>query len=303
MTIRNPVEWTVDQFRPSASRSRAAVSAIPERATPPIVRRINLGTLREALAAGFSDFSVNRTDVICLCLFYPIVGLILARAVTGSGWVPLLFPLASGFALLGPFFGVGLYEISRRRELGMPTKWADAFSVARSPGFGAILVLGFAFLLLFLLWLAFAWALYDITLGPGGPGAVPLLVPGGEFSTAHAPPVTQSMMTLLHDVFTTPQGWLLLIVGVGAGFLFALLAFVVGVVSFPLLVDRNVSIETAVRTSIRAVARNPAPMAAWAFVVAAALVIGTLPLFLGLVVVLPVLGHATWHLYRAVVVR
>ena len=118
MAIRNPIEWTLDQFRPAphASPVVARQAVLPEFVAPPLIRRIGLADIRRALAAGIQDFATNRMDVICLCLFYPIAGLILARLVTGNGMLPLLFPLASGFALLGPFFAVGLYEISRRRE-------------------------------------------------------------------------------------------------------------------------------------------------------------------------------------------
>ena len=101
----------------------------------------------------------------------------------------------------------------------------------------------------------------------------------------------------------TGAGWTMIIVGIGVGFLFALLVLAVSVVSFPLLLDRNVGIGTAVTTSIRVVATNPAVMALWGLIVAAGLVVGSLPLFVGLVVILPVLGHATWHLYRKVVPR
>src|SRR6185312_11368145 len=107
----------------------------------------------------------------------------------------------------------------------------------------------------------------------------------------------------LRDVLTTEPGWALIVTGVGVGFLFAVLVLAISVVSFPLLLDRNVGLDAAVATSLRAVAANPGPMAAWGLVVAALLVLGSIPLFLGLVVVMPVLGHATWHLYRKVVPR
>jgi uncharacterized membrane protein len=246
------------------------------------VRHIDLADLREVLASGVSDFAAYRTDVIFLCIIYPVVGLVLASLAFGYGMVPLLFPLASGFALIGPVAAVGLYEMSRRREQGVRISWADAFGVVRAPAFGAILVLGLVLLAIFLLWLAAAYGIYQATLGPEPPLSV------GAF---------------LRDVFTTGPGWTLIVVGVGVGLLFALVVLTISVISFPLLLDRDVGLYKAVATSVRAVLTNPGPMAVWGLIVAGGLVIGSIPLFLGLIIVMPVLGHATWHLYRKLVPR
>ena len=170
--------------------------------------------------------------------------------------------------------------MSRRREQGTRITWMDAFGVIRSPGFGAILVLGLVLLAIFLLWLLTANLIYQLTLGP-------------------EPPV--SLAAFVRDVFTTRTGLEMIVAGVSVGFLFAALVLAISVVSFPLLLDRDVGLSTAVWTSIRAVAANPRPMAVWGLIVAGSLVIGSIPAFLGLIVVMPVLGHATWHLYRKVV--
>ena len=286
-TIRNPVEWTVDQMRHLGHALGVAGHAVGHtkktlHAPAPAVQRIQVSELRDVIRKGFSDFGAYRTDVVAICVIYPVVGLLLARAVFGHDMIPLLFPLASGFALIGPFAALGLYEMSRERERGNPVSWANAFAVIKAPAFGSILLLGFGLVLLFLVWLAVAWLLYMLMLGPTPP------VTAGAFANA---------------LFTTGGGWALIIVGCGVGFLFALLAMSISVVSFPLLLDKDVGIDTAVRTSIRAVKMNPGPMAAWGLIVAGGLVLGSIPLFLGLIVVMPVLGHATWHLYRRVVER
>ncbi len=278
--IRNPLEWSWDQLRHTGRAAESVGRAREYRHARPEVRRIGIADLKDALVRGFSDFGAYRTDVIFLCLFYPLAGLILARVTFGQDMLPMLFPLASGFALLGPVAAVGLYEMSRRRERGLPTNWADAFKVLGSPSFGAIAVLGLLLMTIFVLWLVAAWIIYQVTLGPELPA---------------------SLSAFVKDVFTTNDGWAMIGLGVGVGFLFAALVLTISVVSFPMLLDRDVGLITAVRTSIRAAAANPGAMATWGMIVAGSLVIGSIPLFLGLIIVVPVLGHATWHLYRKLV--
>ena len=247
----------------------------------PEVRKIGLSDLKEALAKGMDDFRAFPTHVVFLSIIYPIVGLALARLTLSYDFLPLLFPLAAGFALVGPVAATGLYELSRRRQLGLDVEWKDAFGARRSPSIDGIMALGGLLLAIFVLWIALAQAIYVATFG-------------------YAPAAT--IPNFLSQLFTTPQGWTLIVVGNAVGFLFALTVLTISVVSFPLLLDRDVGAVVALLTSVRAVLRNPVPMAAWGLIVAALLLIGSLPLFFGLAVVMPILGHSTWHLYRDVVV-
>lgn len=284
--IRNPVEWAVDQVagahlpfeRHGAHEWHPDGSIFVGR---PEIRRIRTVELREVLISGFRDLGEYRTDVIFMCIIYPIAGLVLARLAAGYDMLPLVFPLASGFALVGPAAAVGLYEISRRREQGVEISWMDAWGVVRSPAFGSVLALGLLLFGIYLMWLAAAYLIYIVTLGP-------------------EPPTSIEGFAL--DVFTTAAGWTMIVVGIGVGFLFALLVLAISVISFPLLLDRDVGVHAAMGTSLRIVLANPVPMAAWGGIVAGALVLGSIPALLGLIIVMPVLGHATWHLYRRAVV-
>ncbi len=245
-----------------------------------LIRRITPADLARALASGWDDFDAMPSHAVFLCLIYPLLGLGLVLLCAGYSMLPLVFPLAAGFALIGPFAAVGLYELSRRREAGLDTNPIHVFDVLRSPSIGAILALGLLLTVIFVVWLVVAEAIYVANFGYGAPTSIPQFV---------------------KDVFTTPAGWTLIVVGTGVGFLFAVAAFMIGAVSFPLLLDRDVGSAVALWTSIRVVVANPLTMALWGFIVAALLVLGSLPFFLGLTVVMPLLGHATWHLYRRAV--
>jgi uncharacterized membrane protein len=286
MTIRNPVEWGIDQFRSTGVAMGSLNRGLhptdeQQHGSSLIVRRITIADLGDVLKRGFRDFGANRTDIVFLCLIYPVVGLVLARVAAGSQLLPLLFPLVSGFALVGPIAGLGLYEMSRRRELGISVGWRDVFGVLTSPSLGAIVLLSLTLTAIYVIWLLAAFAIYAATLGP-------------------APPA--SIASFVHDVFTTYAGWVMIIVGVGLGFIFAVVALAISVVAFPLLLDREVGLDTAVGISVRAVVTNPVPMAVWGLIVTGGLVVGSIPLFVGLAVALPVLGHSTWHLYRKLVI-
>jgi uncharacterized membrane protein len=247
----------------------------------PAVRSISPADLKDALAKGIADFRALPTHVIFLSLIYPIAGLAIARWTFGYDLVPLLYPLVAGFALIGPFAAIGLYELSRRRELGLDTSWKHAFDIVHSPSLAAIVALGLLLVALFGVWLAVAHALYVANFGED------------------ESPI--ALAEFVRRVFWTPEGRSLIVAGNAIGFLFALAAFALSAVSFPLLLDRNVGMAVAIITSVKAILRNPFTMALWGLIVAAGLVIGSLPFLFGLAVVMPVLGHSTWHLYRKVV--
>jgi uncharacterized membrane protein len=247
----------------------------------PGVRRIGLADLRIALVKGVDDFRAFPSHAIFLCLIYPLVGLFVWSLMAGYDLLPLLFPLTSGYALVGPFAAVGLYELSRRRELGLDSEWQHAFDVFHSPARWSIFALGVLLLVIFGTWLGAAHTIYVRTMGD-----TPLI----------------SVGVLVQKVLTTRQGLILILVGNGVGFAFAVVTLAVGVVSFPLVLDRKVDAITAIITSVRSVLANPLVMAAWGIIVATLLVVGSIPFLFGLAIAMPVLGHATWHLYRRVVI-
>ena len=190
--------------------------------------------------------------------------------------------MLAGYTLIGPLIALGTYELSRRREKGLDTLRRHAFGVLRSPSIFAIAALSVVLMAFYFAWMVAAQAIYELKFGEAVPASIE------EF---------------VRQVFTTPSGHSLIIMGSGAGFLFAVVVFTFSVVSYPMLLDRDVGIITAVQTSVRAVLTNPVTMGMWGFFIAGALFVGSLPFFVGLAVVMPVLGHASWHVYRKVVER
>jgi uncharacterized membrane protein len=281
--VENPFEYFIERLAWGARGASRAIIPHPERhagQAVPQVRTITTADLWESLRQGAADVGALRDDILFIGVIYPVAGLLLAGLAASYDLLPMLFPLVSGFALLGPVAAIGVYEMSRRREQGGRVTWGDAFGVLRSPAIGSILGLGAVFFLLFLLWLATAGEIYIATLGPEPP---------------------QSLTAFENGLFRTSEGGMLIAAGVGAGFLFALAAFAIGVVSFPLLLDRDVGMWIAVKTSLKAVAANPGVMLVWGATVAGLLVLGSLPALVGLIFIMPLLGHASWHLYRKVV--
>ncbi len=248
----------------------------------PAIRKIGFSDLRDAIAEGISDFNAVPTHALFLCLIYPIVGLVIFRIAFGYHLLPLVYPLIAGFALIGPFVAVGLYELSRRREQGLDVSAWHVIEVYRSPSMGAIVRLGLVLLAIFFAWMWLAHALYTQSFGDARPDSVSQFV---------------------NDIWTTHAGRQVIVSGNLIGLVFATLVLVLSVVSFPMLLDRNVSVGTAVRASVRSAFVNPLQISAWGLLVALGLVLGALPLFFGLAIVFPILGHSTWHLYRKLVSR
>ena len=244
------------------------------------IRKISPADLKEALLKGVDDFKAMPSHLVFLVAIYPLATLLAGMAAARSELLPLVFPLLSGFALIGPFVAIGLYEVSRRRERGLSLRWDDAFHVLRSPAIGAIIAVSVLLGLIYLLWLGVAFAIY-------------MALFDGVFPA--------SLDAFISQVFATSRGWMLIVIGCGVGFLFAVAVLAMAAVSFPMLIDRHVDANTAIRTSVRAFRENPAQMLMWGAIVAGPLLAGAIPLLVGLAIVLPVLGHATWHLYRKLV--
>ncbi len=244
------------------------------------IRTIDARSLGEAMALGWRDFLAAPTQLLFLGVIYPLVGLVAARVAYGGDLLPLFYPLVAGLAFVGPLAAVGIHELSRRRERGLPVSWINALDVFRSRAIWSIAALGLLMLTLYVLWLGAAQIVYDLTLGRLRPDSA------GAF---------------VDLLFTTPEGWQMILLGNAVGLGFALATLALSVVSFPMMLDREVDWIVAMQTSVRAVMANPGPMMLWGVIVAVALALGCLPAFVGLAVVMPVLGHATWHLYRRVV--
>lgn len=246
------------------------------------VRRIDASDIRGALAEGWRDFLAMRGDILFLGILYPLIGFVVASVTLGGPLVPLFLPIAAGVGLLGPVAAVGFYELARRNENGLHSNWSHFLDVRKRPSFEEIAAVSGLLFAIFALWLLAAWFLYVALFGWQVPTSV------GAF---------------LAEVFTTGRGWALIVIGAAVGVAFGIAVLAVSVVSMPMLVDCDVSASDAVATSVRATRENPAMIVRWGAIVAALLIVGSIPVFIGLAVVLPWLGYATWHLYERLVDR
>lgn len=244
-----------------------------------VARELTAGDLRAALAAGWRDFTSHPAYGLFFAAFYVIGGLALLYGLSslGKGW--WLIPVMAGFPLLAPFSAVGLYEVSRRRESGLSPGWGTVLGAMRGHGDEQLILMGGVVFVAFSFWMILAHGIFAIFLGESGIGAET----GGLMLS------TDAIMMLL--------------VGSAVGGLFALGLFAITVISLPMLVDRDVDFITAIIVSLGVVRSNKRVMLGWAVLIAVTLTIAMLPLFAGLFIALPVLGHATWHLYTRAVRR
>ncbi|CUH63160.1 putative integral membrane protein [Thalassovita gelatinovora] len=280
-TIGNPLSWggaTLSQaghaLETAAENIGSHDSVLPE------IRPLTLADIRMALDKGINDFAHFRSDVFVMVLIYPAIGILLAFAAFQQNLLHLIFPMAAGFALIGPFVAIGLYELSRRREAGETVSWAQAITVFRPAVAGPVFALGLYLMALYAIWLVAAAWIYQITLGPDLPATL------RGFAT---------------EVMTTSEGYAMMTLGLATGLVFALLVLITGLISFPMLIDRRVGVPVAVAASFRLARQSPRVVGFWGLTVAAILVAASIPVFLGLILALPILGHTTWHLYRAAV--
>lgn len=261
--------------KPVAPSASAPAAKIP-------VRRISGEDLRWSLRQGLGDFQAMRGDLVFAGLIYTVIGIAAAVMTTNGPLMPFFFPVVAGVGLLGPVAAVGFYELARRREDGLESGWKHFLDVRNRPAVDEMGIVAGLLLAIFALWLIIAGVLYVALFGWVTPTSIT-----GFFGS----------------VFTTPRGWALIMIGAAIGAVFGWIVLAISVASLPLLVDCDVGAAEAVSASWRAAHANKAEMVRWGLIVVALLVLGSIPLFVGLAFVLPWLGYSTWHLYTRLIDR
>jgi uncharacterized membrane protein len=259
---------------------RVAASAAPATKIP--VRRISGEDLRWSLRQGLGDFQAMRGDLVFAGLIYTFIGIAAAVMTTNGPLMPFFFPVVAGVGLLGPVSAVGFYELARRREDGLESGWKHFIDVRNRPSVDDMGIVAGLLLGIFALWLIAAGVLYVALFGWVTPTSIT-----GFFGS----------------VFTTPRGWALILIGAAIGAVFGWVVLAISVASLPLLVDCDVGAAEAVSASWRAAHANKSEMVRWGLTVVVLLVLGSIPLFVGLAFVLPWLGYSTWHLYTRLIDR
>lgn len=245
------------------------------------VRKITLKDLAQSLREGYEDYGAKPSSVPLLFLFYALFALVFTLFAFGQDLRYLLFPVAAGFTLIGPIVAIAFFAMSRRREQGQELRWRAAFNFIHTSSFAPILALTLLMTLLYLAWLFMAelifFSLFESTM-------------------------PESMADFINQLFNTRHGGALIAYGNFVGLLFAFAAMAISIVAFPLALDKPVTSFTAVSVSIRAFMSNTLVLTVWGAIVVALMTLGAAVFLIGLAVTLPVLGHATWHLYRKLIV-
>jgi uncharacterized membrane protein len=248
----------------------------PPAAAAPTFRRLEPSDLNAALAAGWADFRRAPQFGVFFAAIYVVMGLAIAWALAETGQFWWIIPAAFGFPLLAPFIATGLYEVSRRLGSGEPLDWGAVLRAPVRHGNGQIPALAVLMVVFFMMWLVVARVVLAVFQGTGS-----------------LPNVTHSLWAL-----ATPEGITMILVGGALGAVIAFVLFATQVVSLPMLLDRDIDFVTAMIASVTLVRENLAVSLRWAVIIAVLTTLAMIPAFLGLFVVLPLLGHATWHLYR-----
>jgi uncharacterized membrane protein len=274
------VLWEERAMTSDTEESPPPNNLTPQQHTVPEVNTVTSSDIAASLKAGFADFLARPFMSGFFGLFYAVFGILLVWSLVWLGKIWMIIPAIVGFPLIAPFAAAGLYEMSRRLQKGESFGWSEILGVManqRKREMGWM-----AFVTLFIFWV---WV-YQVRLW------LAIILQNASFSDLDG---------FLNTVFFTPQGWAFLAVGTCVGAFLSAVLFSVTVIAMPMLLDRETNFVSAMLTSIRAVAENPVVMLTWAAIISVTMLLSMVPAFLGLIFTLPILGHATWHLYQRAV--